>query len=174
MEFFQSIDAMQVQGNWIICIKQNEPDRMTVSVVFKNDNCGDNARKIVPPLIFSDKAVTEIDERFFAELNSVVPDTAKLFSSMEHFLKQREAAQKHSQMEAEKTEQEKKKQAGKHKKYEEALKKVKELENDGKFKEAWLKVPDPADFPEHSEELGKLKSSLTAKFAPEMFSNNDL
>ena len=65
MDFFQNINAMQVQGDWIICIRQNKPERMTVSVVFKNDNCGDAARKIVPPLVFSDKVATEIDGCFF-------------------------------------------------------------------------------------------------------------
>jgi hypothetical protein len=173
MDFFQNINAMQVQGDWIICIRQNKPERMTVSVVFKNDNCGDAARKIVPPLVFSDKVATEIDGCFFADLNSVIPDTAKLFSSMEHYLKQREEAQKRSQMETGKIEQQKKQQVDKLKKYEEALKKVEELEKDGKFKQAWLKVPDPTDFPEHSDDLRKLKSSITEKFAPEIFANKE-
>lgn len=168
-DFFKQIDAMQVQGDWIICIKQTKPERMTVSVVFKNDNCGDNARKIVPPLVFPDKSVAEINEKFFTDLNSLVPDTAKLFSSMEHYLKQREEAKKQSQIEKDKAEKNNKVKDQKSKKYEEAMKKVAELEKQEKYKEAWLKVPNPADFPDYAETLRTCKRELSKKFAPDLF-----
>jgi len=169
MEFFKNINDIQVQGDWVICIKQRQPERMTVSVLFKNDSCGDAARKVVPPLIFSYKAVSEIDGKFFADLNSVIPETAKMFSSMEHYLKQREAAKKQSQMEKDKGEKQKKTGDEKKKKFDDAMKKVDELEKQNKFREAWVKVPEPSDFPEQAEMLRKRRSALSAKFSPDLF-----
>ena len=169
-DFFKNIDAMQVQGDFIICIRQRQTEKMTVSVVFKNENCGDNARKIVPPLVFPDKTVAELGEKFFADLNSVIPDTAKMFSSMEHYLKQREEAKKQSAIEKDKADKEKKEKEAKDKKFKDAMAKADELEKEGKFREAWMKVPDITEFPEKADEIRKRKTSLSDKFGtPSLF-----
>lgn len=47
--------------------------------------------------------------------------------------------------------------------------KVDELEKEGNYRDAWIKVPDPAQFPEQAEVLRKRKTALSAKFAPDLF-----
>ena len=72
-------------------------------------------------------------------------------------------------MEKDKTEKADKERKEKQKRYEEALKKADELEAEGKFRDAWMKVPDPADFPEQADALKQRKSELAQKFAPDLF-----
>ena len=47
--------------------------------------------------------------------------------------------------------------------------KVDELEKEGKHRDAWMKVPDPSEYPEQAEAIRKRKSSLSSKFAPDLF-----
>ena len=48
--------------------------------------------------------------------------------------------------------------------------KADELEKEGKFREAWMKVPDMTEFPEKADEIRKRKTSLSDKFAtPSLF-----
>ena len=61
---------------------------------------------------------------------------------MEKFLKQLEEVKKQSAIEKEKTEKEKKEKEAKDKKFKDAMAKADELEKEGKFREAWMKVPD--------------------------------
>jgi len=44
-----------------------------------------------------------------------------------------------------------------------------ELEKEGKHRDAWMKVPDPSEYPEQAEAIRKRKSSLSLKFAPDLF-----
>ncbi|ULT42603.1 prtrc system protein e [Niabella defluvii] len=70
---------------------------------------------------------------------------------------------------AESRETQKEKEA-KDKKYKDGMAKADELEKEGKFREAWIKVPDITEFPEKADEIRKRKSSLSAKFAtPDLF-----
>jgi hypothetical protein len=88
---------------------------------------------------------------------------------MEAYLKEREQAKVHSQMEKDKTAKADKDKTEKQKKYEEGMKKASELEAEGKFRDAWVKVPDINDYPEQAEAIRKRKSELSAKFAPDLF-----
>jgi len=88
---------------------------------------------------------------------------------MEQYLKEREQANINSQKEKDKEARAGKEKAERQKKYEEGMKKAAELETEGKHREAWLKVPDPNDYPEHAEQLRKRKSELSAKFSPDLF-----
>jgi hypothetical protein len=73
-------------------------------------------------------------------------------------------------MEKEKVEKEKKEKEVKDKKFKDAMAKADELEKEGKFREAWMKVPDVTEFPEKAEEIRKRKTSLSDKFAtPSLF-----
>ena len=48
--------------------------------------------------------------------------------------------------------------------------KADELEKEGKFREAWIKVPDIMEFPEKADEIRKRKTSLSEKFGtPSLF-----
>lgn len=168
MNFFQSIIALQVAGDWKITIAKEDTDRLIVSVLFYNEAIGDDARKIIPPILLKGTA-EELDEGFFSAIAQPVKETAALFLNMEQFLRQKEEAKKQSQMEKDKAEKTDKERKEKQKRYEEALKKAAELEAEGKYRDAWMKVPDPADFPEQAEALRQRKSELAQQFAPDLF-----
>ena len=89
---------------------------------------------------------------------------------MEKFLKQLEEVKKQSAIEKEKAEKEKKEKEAKDKKFKDAMAKADELEKEGKFRDAWMKVPDLTEFPEKADEIRKRKTSLSDKFAtPSLF-----
>jgi hypothetical protein len=62
--FFKSILALQVAGDWKINIAKEDMDRLIVSVLFFNDTIGDDARKKVPPILLKGTA-EELDNGFF-------------------------------------------------------------------------------------------------------------
>jgi hypothetical protein len=73
-------------------------------------------------------------------------------------------------MEKEKSDKQKKELEGKDKKYNDAMAKVDELEKEGKFREAWMKVPDMGEFPHKADEIRKRRTTLSDKFsAPSLF-----
>ena len=166
--FFQSIVAMQVAGDWKINIVKETAEKLVVSVLFFNDNIGDDARKIIPPILLKGTA-EELDEGFFIAIEKPIKDTATLFINMEAYLKEKEQAKIQSQMEKDKAAKADKDKTDRQKKYEEAMKKVDELDAEGKHRDAWVKVPDPAIYPEHADTIRKRKSQLSAKFSPNLF-----
>ena len=110
------------------------------------------------------------DEGFFDQLTAPLEKVSGLMVDMENFLKQLEEVQMQSAMEKEKAEKTKKEKEVKDKKYKDDMAKVDELEKEGKFREAWMKVPDLTAFPEKAEEISKRKTSLSGKFAtPNLF-----
>ena len=69
-----------------------------------------------------------------------------------------------------KAEKAKKEKEAKDKKFKDAMAKADELEKEGKFREAWIKVPDITEFPEKADEIRKRKSTLSDKFGtPSLF-----
>jgi hypothetical protein len=89
---------------------------------------------------------------------------------MESFMKQLEETKKQSAMEKDKADRQKKEQEAKDKKYKEGMAKADELEGIGKFRDAWMKVPDITEFPEKADEIRKRKTQLSDKFsAPNLF-----
>lgn len=167
--FFQRIVDLQVAGDWTISIARDmETDKLIVSVLFYNNSIGDDARRKVPPMLFKATA-QELDEGFFDAIAQPVKDTAQLFTNMEQYLKERELAQQQSQMQKDKEAKEEKEKTDRKKKYDEAMKKADELEAEDKHREAWMKVPDPAIYPEYAEAIKERKSELAKKFAPDLF-----
>ena len=168
MNFFQSIVAMQVAGDWTISIAKETADRLVVSVLFYNNSIGDEARKKVPPILLKGTA-QDLDEGFFNAIEQPVKDTAQLFVNMEQYLKEKEQATINSQREKDKQAKSEKEKTDRQKKYEDTMKKADELEAVEKFRDAWLKVPDPAQYPEHADTIRERKSALAKKFAPDLF-----
>ena len=168
--FFQSIIAMQVAGDWRINIAKEGTDSLIVSVLFFNDKVGDDARKVVPPMVFKGSA-TELDEGFFSAIEQPVKQTAQLFTNMEQFSKQLEQAQIQSKMEKDKAVKAAKPKAEKLSKYEEGMQLADTLEAEGKPREAWMKVPDAEQFPEHADTIRERKSALARQFAPDLFND---
>jgi PRTRC genetic system protein E len=134
-----------------------------------NEQCGDEARKMIPPLNLRGTA-EELDNGFFENISTPLQTASGLMVDMESFMKQVEEAKKKSAMEKEKSDKEKKEKEGKDKKYKEALQKAEELEKDGKYKEAWSALPKVSEFPEYAEIIRKKQDEYEKHFAPSLFS----
>lgn len=161
-KFFTSIQNLNVNGDWKISITQNEENNWIVSVLFFNEKVGDDARKLIPPMILKGSP-EDLDEGFFDSIIAPVEKAAGLFANMEHYMKQLEEARLQSKMEKDKEDKEKKEKEERRKKYEAAMKKVTELETDKKFGEAIGAMPKAEDYPEQAEDIKKKISELREK-----------
>nr|WP_294894808.1 PRTRC system protein E [uncultured Pedobacter sp.] len=167
--FFNQIQQLDFTGVLQLNISKGAENNLIVSVLLNNEQCGDSAKKLIPPLTFNATA-QEFDEGFFEQIKAPIQTVSGVMVDMEKFLKQMEEVKKQSAMEKEKAEKQKKEQEAKDKKYKDAMAKVDELEKEGKFREAWIKVPDITEFPEKADEIRKRKTELSNKFAtPSLF-----
>jgi len=166
--FFSEVAALNITGDLQLTIRKGAENNWIVSVMLHNEQCGDDARKLIPPLNLKG-TLNELDEGFFKRITTPLQSASGLIDNMEAFMKQLEEAKKQSAMEKEKADKEKKAKEEKDKKFKEAMAKADELEKEGNYRDAWMKVPDPAQFPEQAEVLRKRKTALSAKFAPDLF-----
>ncbi|KUJ56098.1 PRTRC system protein E [Chryseobacterium aquaticum] len=167
--FFNQIEQLDFTGVLQLNIAKGVESNLIVSVILNNEQCGDNAKNLIPPLTFN-ATPQEFDEGFFQQITTPIQKASGLMVDMEVFMKQLEEAKKQSAMEKEKAEKEKKDKEAKDKKYKDGMAKADELEKDGKFRDAWMKVPDITEFPEKADEIRKRKSELSEKFStPSLF-----
>lgn len=167
--FFNQIAQLDFTGVLQLNIAKGAESNLIVSIILNNEQCGDNAKNLIPPLTFN-ATPQEFDEGFFEQIKTPVQKVSGLMVDMEKFLKQMEEAKKQSAMEKEKAEKEKKEKEAKDKKYKDGMAKADELEKDGKFRDAWMKVPDITEFPEKADEIRKRKTELSEKFStPSLF-----
>lgn len=166
--FFSSIATLKITGDLQLTIRKGAENNWIVSVMLNNEQCGDDARKLIPPLNLRGSA-EELDNGFFERITAPIQTASGLMVDMEGFMKQLEEVKKQSAIEKDKTDKERKEKEAKEKKYKEAMQKVDELEKAGKHRDAWMKVPDPSEYPEQAEAIRKRKSSLSEKFAPDLF-----
>jgi len=167
-KFFSGVAALGITGDLQLTIRKGAENNWVVSVMLHNEQCGDSARKLIPSLNLNG-TVEELDNGFFEQITTPMQAASGLMVNMEAYMKQLEEAQKQSAMEKEKADKDRKEKEAKEKKYKEAMQKVDELEKEGKFRDAWMKVPEPSEYPEQADALRKRKSSLAAKFAPDLF-----
>jgi PRTRC genetic system protein E len=125
--FFQTIDGLNVIGDWKITLSKAEKDKWAVSILLVNEKLEDDAKKVVPPMILKGTA-KELDEGFFKAIETPVKKTSELFANMENYLASLEEAEKKSKMEKEKEDKEKKGIEERKKKYESKMKNVADLE----------------------------------------------
>ena len=90
---------------------------------------------------------------------------------MEQFLKEKEQAKVSSQMEKDNVLKMGKEKTEMQKQYELAMKKADELETAGKFKEAWMKVPQADLYPEYKDIIHARKAQLSDKFPIDLFND---
>lgn len=167
--FFNQIAQLDFTGVLQLNIAKGAESNLIVSIILNNEQCGDNAKNLIPPLTFN-ATPQEFDEGFFQQITTPIQKASGLMVDMEVFMKQLEEAKKQSAMDKEKTEKEKKDKEVKDKKYKDGMAKADELEKDGKFRDAWMKVPDITEFPEKADEIRKRKTELSEKFStPSLF-----
>ena len=167
--FFRQIAKLNLTGDLQITLRQGAENSFVLSVLLNNEQCGDEARKTIPPLNLRGTA-EELDNGFFESISTPLQTASGLMVDMESFMKQVEEAKKKSAMEKEKSDKEKKEKEGKDKKYKEALQKAEELEKDGKYKEAWSALPKVSEFPDYAEIIRKKQDEYEKHFAPSLFS----
>lgn len=167
--FFNQIQQLDFTGVLQLNISKGAENNLIVSVLLNNEQCGDKAKNLISPITIN-ATPQEFDEGFFEQITTPIQKVSGLMVDMEKFLKQMEEVKKQSAMEKEKTEKAKKEKEAKDKKFKDGMAKADELEKEGKFREAWMKVPDIAEFPEKADEIRKRKSELSNKFAtPSLF-----
>jgi PRTRC genetic system protein E len=168
--FFNQIAQLDFTGVLQLSISKGAESALIVSVLLQNQQCGDTAKNVIPPLNLRGTA-EELNEGFFEQITAPIQTASGLMVNMEAFMKQLEQAKRQSAMEKEKGEKAKKEQEIKDKKYNDALAKADELEKEGKYREAWMKLPKPAEFPEYADTIRKRQTELSDKFsAPSLFS----
>jgi PRTRC genetic system protein E len=169
--FFSQLAALEFTGSLNMTLKK-DGDSLTVSLLLQNPACGDSAKNHIPPLILKGTA-KELGEGFFPAITQPVEATSQLLTNMEQFLKGQEAARKNAAMEKKKTEGAATAKADttdpKEKKYAAAMAQVDALEAEGKYRDAWVKVPQPSDYPERAEQLRRRRESLSRQFEPDLF-----
>ena len=167
--FFSQIQQLDFTGNLQLTITKGAESNLIVTVLLLNEQCGDSAKNLIPPLTFNATS-QEFDEGFIQQITTPVQKVSGLMVDMEKFQKQLDEAKAQSAIEKTKAEKEKKEQEAKDKKFKQAMDKADELEKEGKFRDAWMKVPDLTEFPEKADEIRKRKTSLSDKFAtPSLF-----
>ena len=167
--FFNQIAQLQIIGDLQLTIAKGAENNLIVSVMLQNEQCGDNAKNIIPPLNLRGTA-EELDNGFFENITTPIQTASGLMVDMENFMKQLEETKKQSAMEKDKADRQKKEQEAKDKKFKDAMAKADELEKEGKHREAWVKVPEITEFPEKADEIRRRKRELSDKFsAPSLF-----
>ena len=171
--FFNQIQQLDFTGVLQLNISKGIESNLIVTVLLNNEQCGDSAKNLIPPLTFN-ATPQEFDEGFFEQITTPIQKVSGLMVDMEKFQKQLDEAKAQSAIEKEKTEKAKKDKETKDKKFKDAMAKADELEKEGKFREAWMKVPEITEFPEKADEIRKRKTLLSDKFAtPSLFGAMD-
>ena len=169
--FFRQLANMNLTGDLQIILRPTKENRFVLSVMLNNEQCGDEAKKHIPPLNLRGTA-EDLDNGFFENISAPLQVASGLMVDMENFMKQVEEAKKKSAMEKEKSEKEKKEKEAKEKKYNEALQKAEELEKEGKYKEAWTALPKVSEYPDFADTIRKKQDEYEKYFAPSLFTDN--
>lgn len=169
--FFRQVANINLTGDLQITFTKTTENNYVVSVLLKNEQCGDEARKTIPPLNLRGTA-EELDNGFFENMTTPLQTASELMVDMESFMKQLAETKKNSAMEKEKSDKEKKDKEAKEKKFKDALLKAEELEKEEKYKEAWSALPKVSEFPDYAEIIRKKQDEYERCFAPSLFTEN--
>ena len=105
--FFRQLANMNLTGDLQITFRATTENSFVLSVLLNNEQCGDEARKLIPPFNLRGTA-EELDNGFFETISIPLQTASGLVVDMESFMKQLGEAKKKSAMEKEKSEKEKK------------------------------------------------------------------
>lgn len=166
--FFRLIARLNLTGDLHLILRPSENNGFVVSVLLKNEQCGDEAKKLIPPLNLRGTA-EELDFGFYENIEKPLQTASGLMVNMESFMKQVEEAKKKSAMEKEKADKEKKEKEAKVKKYKDAFEKAEALEKEGKYKEAWSALPKISDYPEFANVISQKQDEYVPHLAPSLF-----
>ncbi len=170
--FFAHAAAINFEGCLNMTLKK-DGEQLTVSVLLLNDACADNAKGHIPPLILKGTA-KELCEGFFDAVAKPLAQTSDLLVNMEQYLKGQEKAKQHAASQKNKTEkaaqpEKHTPEQGRQVQYAHLMAAADALEKQGKFKQAWMKIPQPSEFPDKADEIRTRRAELSAQFSPDLF-----
>ena len=171
--FFRQLAKLNLTGDLQITFRQTGESNITISILLNNEQCGDEARKTIPPLTLRG-TTEELDNGFFENISVPLQTASGLMVDMESFMKQIEEAKKKSAMEKEKSDKEKKEKGSKEKKYKDAFQKAEELEKEGDYKEAWTALPKTSEYPDYADIIRKKQDEYERHFAPSLFNTENV
>ena len=87
--FFNQIQQLDFTGVLQLNISKGAENNLIVSVLLNNEQCGDNAKNLIPPLTFN-ATPQEFDEEFFNQIKAPIKTVSGVMVDMEKFLKQME------------------------------------------------------------------------------------
>jgi PRTRC genetic system protein E len=181
--FFKNITDLQVPGKWNLAIHSDEQGNLTLSALFTALHNADNVTKTIPPMLLKGSA-EELDNGFFEAITQPVQQTAVLYTNLNAYHKELEKAKQASKMEQGKKNKAAKPKAepkegeeeddmemsepkpdkeAQRKAYEEAIKKVTQLDSLCHYEEALDMLPTLIEFPEKANELDKKRAELERK-----------
>ncbi|WP_343559581.1 hypothetical protein [Sphingobacterium sp.] len=168
--FFSQINQLDISGTLKLVVAKKENGQLIVSILMDNEQCSNKERKTIPPLNLA-ALPEELDRLFFDTITEPVNQTASFFTSREQYMKNLSSAMS-------KADNSRKQKANatvtpKEKKYNDLMEQSQKLEAEGKFKEAWTKLPDPLEYPDHAELIRTKRQALSEKFAPDLFASFD-
>jgi PRTRC genetic system protein E len=100
--FFEQIAGLQINGNLLLNIHQDETGVLAVSAILKKGNITATASNNLPPMLFKGTA-QELDEGFFAQLSQPVKQTVGLINNLEAYQKELEKARKNTKTDKDKS-----------------------------------------------------------------------
>ena len=127
------------------------------------NNAEIKAKNLIPPLTFN-ATPQDFDEGFFSKITTPNRKTSGLMVDMEKYMKQLDEVKRRSAMEKEKADKEKRKRTAGRRSTKMRWLRSMNLKR-GKFKDAWMKVPNAKDFPEKADEIARRRTSLSDQFA---------
>ncbi len=87
--FFNQIAQLDFTGVLQLNIAKGAESNLIVSIILNNEQCGDNAKNLIPPLTFN-ATPEEFDEGFFQQITAPIQTVSGLMVDMEAFMKQLE------------------------------------------------------------------------------------
>lgn len=165
--FFQIIAQLKSTGSWTIHISPETDTRLIVSVLLSDPKSNKEGFNLTP-MIFNETPKV-LDETLFSLLTTPVKQANEMFINVAVFQKSMEEAKKalEAKMKAKSADTSKvaKKDdsAEKKQQYEDAIKKIGELNTLCKYSEAIALLPSATDYPDKASDLDKLRKELEIK-----------
>lgn len=157
--FFRMLDRLHPKGDWRINVTAKD-GKMFVAILPLKGDLGQS----IPPMVLS-ALPEELDEGFYTAIENPVADTLSLFVNLSEHAKSLESAKLALKEKTAKPLANTSAGAELKTAYEDAIKKVQELNSTCKYSDALALLPSIETYPDKKAEIEKLKSELERKNA---------
>lgn len=163
--FFRIIEKLGSGSSWTFRISPGADGRLIVSVLLSHPE-GEKSGVQLTPMIFNETPLA-LDQQLFDKLREPVNASSELWRNASEYQKSLAAARQllaEKQKSASKSKPtENESSAQKKKAFDEAMKTVNQLNASCKYKEALEALPSITDYPDHREELERLRDDLETR-----------